>query len=103
MMTGSAPHIDRPVLSVRLDRVFALQEDFLSRRSKHTRAAYGSDLKCFAAFVGAPATPDALQTLLSADPGDANAMAIRFRNDMAAAGIAAITVNRRLSTLRSLV
>jgi integrase/recombinase XerC len=103
MTTWSAPHTDRPVLSVPLDRLFVLLDDFLSRRSEHTRAAYDSDLKRFAAFVGVPSAPEALQALLSAGPGDANGMAIRFRNAMAAAGLSAVTVNRRLSTLRSVV
>lgn len=76
---------------------------FLSRRSKATRRAYQADLDDFAAYVGFGTDGEAMAYLLSRGPGPANELAMNYKAALQARGLAAATVNRRLSTLRSAV
>ena len=79
-----------------------LVEDFLSGRSPRTLRAYQGDLRDFAAFLEADSIPQAIGVLLSGGPGNANALALRYKADLGGRGLAPSTINRRLAALRSL-
>jgi integrase/recombinase XerC len=79
---------------------------WLEQLSPHTRRAYGGDLRHFAehvSFFGGESVGTAVTVLLSSGPGVANRAAISWRAAMAAAGLSAATIARRLSALRSVV
>jgi integrase/recombinase XerC len=76
---------------------------FLSGRSPQTLRAYGRDLADFKCFVGAGSTDEAARTLLASGAGPANELALRYKADLLARGLAPATINRRLAALRSLV
>src|SRR5689334_4400526 len=80
-----------------------LVQAFLSGRSRQTMRAYAQDLADFAAFVGASTPADAARQLLAAGQGAANGLALAYRADLLARGLAPATVNRRLAALRSIV
>ena len=79
---------------------------FFARRSPHTVAAYRSDLRLFAAWVGFEGEADlnALTTWLFAQgPGTLNALLMQWLDEQTKAGLAPFTANRRLSAVKSLV
>jgi integrase/recombinase XerC len=77
---------------------------WLSGRSARTIKAYGQDLHRFASFVGVDDINDAARALLGRSHGDANYIALAYRNHMRdEEHLAPATVNRRLAALRSLV
>jgi len=78
-------------------------EAFLSGRSAATVAAYRQDLGAFASFAKAESIEAACAWLVSLPHGDANAIALYWRNAMIESGLSPATVNRRLAALRSVV
>lgn len=80
-----------------------LVREFLKRRSAQTRRAYEDDLRAFAEFAGVDSPAAALQTLVSLDQGQANGLALSYKNHLIESGLSPATVNRRLATLRSAV
>ncbi|MGE5610141.1 MAG: site-specific integrase [Bacillota bacterium] len=80
-----------------------LIELFLSGRKATTLRAYGQDLADFAAFVQADGIEDAARLLLTKTAPEANALAFEYLNQMLARNLSPKTINRRLSSLRSLV
>ena len=76
---------------------------FFSGRSELTLRAYRQDLEDFRVFVGAESREGAAGVLLTRTPGQANALALSYRNQLKDRGLAPATVNRRLAALRSLV
>jgi integrase/recombinase XerC len=76
---------------------------FLSGRNPRTMAAYGKDLDDFARFLGAPDRRSAVESILSAGQGPANAWGLAWRNEMAGRGLTPATIARRLAALRSVV
>lgn len=82
-----------------------LVEAWLDGRSPCTARAYAADLAHFAAFLELPGAGPAaaVEWFLAFDGGNANAIALRYRNAMVASNLAAATVNRRLAALRSVV
>lgn len=76
---------------------------FLDGRSPRTIDAYRRDLHQFAAFADAISVSDAARRLLALSPGAANALALRFRNDLVAREQAPASINRKLAALRALV
>lgn len=90
-----------------------LIQRFLAGRRPNTRAAYASDLRCFAAWslqLGRPArlvtdleTAEALRRLLRAGAGPANGLILDHLNQLRQEGRSAATLNRRLAALRALV
>lgn len=74
---------------------------FLDRRSESTRRAYSADLSDFAAFLGVPDHRSALAFIVQLKAGQANSLALQYRQSLIAAGKSPNTVNRRLATLRS--
>lgn len=80
-----------------------LVASWLSGKSSHTKRAYTSDLEAFRAWLGAETVADAARALLSGGSADANRLAFAWRGAMLDEGtLAPKTVNRRLSSLRSL-
>jgi integrase/recombinase XerC len=80
-----------------------LLEAWLSRRSKATKTAYLMDLSDFADWFGVSSPRAAAEGLMALGPGKANFAVLQYRNDLVARNLAAASINRRLSTLRSLV
>jgi len=80
-----------------------LVEAFLSGRNAQTRKAYQADLEDFASFAGEPDGASAAHHLLAGGQGNANALVFAYRAHLAARGLQAATINRRLAALRSLV
>lgn len=80
-----------------------LVEDFLGGRRKTTLDAYRRDLANFCSFLEVDSPEEAAGALLWRSHGEANALALRYRNHMVERGLSAATVNRRLAALRSLV
>jgi integrase/recombinase XerC len=81
-----------------------LVKSFLEGRSASTIKAYSKDLADFATFLGVESTEDAAAQLLAASPGQANEIALNYRNTLLdSRKLVPATVNRRLAALRSLV
>lgn len=76
---------------------------FLAGRSEHTLRAYQRDLEDFSAFAGAPDARSAVALLIEGTHGEANGIALSYRNHLVDQGLAPATVNRRLAALRSIV
>lgn len=76
---------------------------WLAGRTARTLRAYSADMEDFRAFLGASDASAAADRLLAAGHGSANELALSYRANLLARGLAPATVNRRLATLRSLV
>lgn len=81
----------------------ALLRSFLDGRKESTFRTYRQGLKAFASFLKAKSVEEASAKLLSQKHGDANKMALDFRNWLIKQERSAATVNNRLAALRSLV
>lgn len=75
---------------------------FLARRSERTRRAYGADLRAFACHLGQVDPAETLRYLAGLQGCAANAAVLAWRQAMVEAHLAPATINRRLSTIRSL-
>jgi integrase/recombinase XerC len=87
----------------RQDKGRAVIAAFMSGRTATTRRAYLADLDAFADHIGAGSAAIAFDALFDLAPGDGNAALLAYRGGMLSAGLSPATVNRRLSTIRSLV
>src|SRR5260370_39003429 len=90
----------------RLDPEYAaarLLRAFLNGRKAGTITAYRQDLEDFQAFIEAPSLEQAASILLARGPGEANALALDYKAHLMDRELAANTINRRLTALRSLV
>lgn len=85
------------------DRMKELVNLFLKGRRKTTLDAYKGDLEDFRIFSGAPSIDEAMKALLSLDHGDANFVALSYRNHLFERSLSSATINRRLAALRSIV
>lgn len=81
----------------------ALLKSFLEARKGSTFKTYRQGLQSFAEFLGAKSVEEASGRLLSMKHGDANKLALDFKNWLVQKGRKASTVNNRLAALRSLV
>src|SRR5262245_40556630 len=70
---------------------------FLASRSAATLRSYGGDLRDFTAFCSVPTVEAAAAFLLGRGPGAANELALHYMAHLAARGLSANTVNRRLA------
>jgi integrase/recombinase XerC len=88
-----------------LDRSVAsrLLDAFLAGRKEETIKAYREDLEDFQAFVEAPSLDHAAALLMGRGLGEANALALAYRTHLMERELAAITINRRLTALRSMI
>jgi integrase/recombinase XerC len=72
-------------------------------KSAFTIKAYSTDLEDFRITIKAKSVEDAVTRLLGGDHGDGQALLARYKSRMTKArGLGSATINRRLSTLRSL-
>lgn len=85
-----------------LPKAQALLRDFESARSPLTLRAYRTDLANFAALLKFDSTPAAVAQLIGHGPGEANRLALHYRECLQQALLAPATIARRLATLRSL-
>jgi integrase/recombinase XerC len=92
-----------PQLQLTRPRADGLVERFLTRQKPTTREAYAQDLADFARFLGAPSNQAAAVQLLTGDPKLADQLVHDYLVQLRQRGLASATINRRLSTLRSLV
>lgn len=92
---GSGPH--------ELPAAQDLVTVFLSGRKPTTIDAYRRDLADFARFAGASGPGPAIEALIGGTAGRANSLALGYRNDLIARGLASATIARRLAALRSFV
>ena len=76
---------------------------FLNGRKAETITAYRQDLEDFQGFIQAPSLEQAASLLLARGPGEANALALDYKANLMDRELAANTINRRLTALRSLV
>lgn len=77
---------------------------FLAGRSKNTLDAYRRDIRDFCTWLGAGSNERAALILLARGHGEANRIALEYRSYLfEERGLQAVTVNRRLAALRSLV
>ncbi|WP_347357904.1 tyrosine-type recombinase/integrase [Bdellovibrio sp.] len=84
-------------------KVQRLIEVFLSGRKGTTIKAYQADLECFRRFVGAGSIQDAIALLIQHGHGEANYLALAYKNSLVGQKLSPATVNRRLAALRSVV
>jgi integrase/recombinase XerC len=82
---------------------FNLYAAVMAGRSARTVASYASDYRQWAAFLKALSPGEALDRLISAGHGTANALALAYKADMMERGLASATIARRLAALRSAV
>ena len=76
---------------------------FLAGRKKTTIEAYSRDLQDFARFLQMENANEAATALLALSPGQANALALRFKAYLVdELKLQSSTINRKLSALRSL-
>src|SRR5207245_4373559 len=76
---------------------------FLNGRKPETITAYRQDLEDFQAFIQAPSLEQTASLLLARGAGGANALALDYKAHLMDRRLAANTINRRLTALRSLV
>jgi integrase/recombinase XerC len=76
---------------------------FLTRRSQQTRKAYQTDLHDFAKRLNCGDIQSAIWALISQGPTKANGMVMQYKALLMRDGKTPATVNRRLSTLRSVI
>src|SRR5215467_4588693 len=83
--------------------VARLLDAFLAGRKEETIKAYRADLEDFQAFVHTSTLDQAAGLLMSRGLGEANALALAYRTHLMDRELAAITINRRLTALRSMI
>ena len=76
---------------------------FLTGRRETTLRAYRQDLEDFRRFLNVTSMGIAINQLLSAGRGGANALTLSYRTDLMNRGLQPATINRRLAALRSLI
>ena len=86
-----------------LQNTSLLLRGFLEEKSPSTLLAYKRDLTDFTNFIGSTSLEAAISTLLNLGQGKANFVTLRYKAHLKERGIQATTINRRLSTLRSLI
>jgi integrase/recombinase XerC len=98
-----APCDRKAALALPSSAVFRLVDAFLSDKAGYTRRDYAGDLAKFAAFYDHPDAETAAQAFIRLSNGTANAALLSWKADMMERQLTPSTINRRLTTLRSLV
>lgn len=80
-----------------------LLEAFLSNRTHETWRGYRQDLLDFSLYLGAKTPEEAVAHLLDQNQAEANALIFAYRRSLLERNLASSTVNRKLSTIRSLL
>lgn len=81
-----------------------LVEAFFSGKSEKTIESYRRDLRTFGEFLGSKDINEAAKRIFSLPHGEANALALMYRNHLSKErNLKPTTVNRHLASLRSLV
>src|SRR5208337_3116489 len=79
-----------------------LLEAFYSGKSQRTIEAYKRDWQDFQRFLGAETEREATLNLLGGSLGQANSLALQYRQHLIDRGLQPTTINRKLAALRSL-
>ena len=80
-----------------------LADSFLEGKNERTQRAYQQDLRDFAAFLGINHVNDACLYLVQQEHGTANSIALSYKAHLVDRVLSPATINRRLSSLRSIV
>jgi integrase/recombinase XerC len=102
----SEVHLPVPLPPAGLDPTSAaarLLAAFLSGRKAETILAYRNDLEDFRKYLGVATLDQAAQRLLAHGHGEANALALAYKAQLMDRNLAALTINRRLTALRSMI
>ncbi len=78
-------------------------DQFLAGRTPQTIRAYQQDIDSFSRYLQVQDNNEASRLLLSCDAGRANQVVLAYRGHLKEKGLQHASINRRLSTLRSLV
>ncbi len=89
-------------LRARVARVAELFADWFAALSEATRRNYAQDLDALAVHLGVSSRVEAAERLCASSPLDARDLVLRWKTDLRDAGLASATINRRLSSVRSL-
>jgi integrase/recombinase XerC len=95
-----------PIFSVGLQKspsICNLLQTFFEGRNCQTLVAYKNDLNDFARFLKVHTLEEAASFLLSNGHGNANGKALSYRSHLKDCDLQPTTINRRLSSLRSLM
>lgn len=84
-------------------RVSQMVARHLSVQAERTRAAYEHDLAHFAKFTGCASVDEAIDRLVQTDTAIAQDVVLSFQQHLVELGLAASTINRRMSALRSVL
>ena len=80
------------------EKLEPLIREWVSRTNDHTKRAYAQDMQSLARWDA-----DALKKIVLGDARDANLAVIRYKKHLESISVAPKTINRRLSSTRSLV
>ena len=83
--------------------VESLVARWLTRRSNATRDSYAKDLQYFAQWLRAKSPSDAVRSLIGGGHSSANQLAHGYVTALIDRGLSPATINRRLSSMKSLV
>jgi|SRR5271157_2984444 len=92
----------QPAVSLNAIDTQSLLDSFMSGKSQKTVQAYRSDVQDFQRFVGAETEKEAALRFIAGSLGEANSLALQYRQHLIDRGLQPTTVNRKLSALRSL-
>jgi integrase/recombinase XerC len=80
-----------------------LIKNYFPGKSNATMSAYAVDLDCFAGYLGVESTYAAVNLLLGLPESQANLLVLHYKSELLQTDLKTTTVNRRLSTIRSLI
>lgn len=90
-------------MELSLDGIQSIYDHFFRNKSSSTIHLYIRDLDLFSCYLGAEDRETALLHLLRSPDSQANLTILHYKSVMLNSGYSVSTVNRRLSTIRSLV
>ena len=90
------------IISIPEPSTAELTREYFDSLSPNTKRAYRADLENFTRWLQAETLSDGILYLFSLSQGDANRVALRYRNHLVESGFSPATTNRRLTALRSI-